>query len=302
MAPARGSLANRPGRCTACSFADAWRLAAEPYPRPTAPRAAPAARACPTPASRAPACLSASLGMALAHGARGWRWRTLLACADRLRDHIFNGFPLHGRPKTIRGMSAHARARARRPSSLHPAAAPSPPAMQVPPRHKLSARARDEVLAIKLTEESLIRALMQASGAAPLPPAHASHARNFKPAPKPVKPSVYQTGGGPNPNPPPPPHPPTHPNTHHQPPHCAMASTPRHLPTTLPSRTPTSPPDLCLPAPPIPTLFRASPTPPHPPTLFPLRRHARSCATQPTPPVCPTPPTSSLRPPPWARA
>jgi hypothetical protein len=62
----------RPGRCTARSFG---RLAAEPYPLPTAPRAAPAARACPSPATSAPARPPASPGMVLAHGARGWRWR-----------------------------------------------------------------------------------------------------------------------------------------------------------------------------------------------------------------------------------
>ncbi len=43
-------------------------LAAKPYRLPTAPRAAPAARACPSPASRAPARPSASSGMALAPG------------------------------------------------------------------------------------------------------------------------------------------------------------------------------------------------------------------------------------------
>jgi hypothetical protein len=56
---------------TARPFADAW----PPNPLPTAPRAAPAARACPFPASRAPARPSASPGMALAHGVRRWRWR-----------------------------------------------------------------------------------------------------------------------------------------------------------------------------------------------------------------------------------
>ncbi len=65
--PARAVIAPLPPLC--------GRLAAEPYPLPTAPRAAPAARACPSPATSAPARPPVSPGMALAHGARGWRWR-----------------------------------------------------------------------------------------------------------------------------------------------------------------------------------------------------------------------------------
>jgi hypothetical protein len=62
--PACGSLADRASLC--------GRLAADPLP--TALRAAPAARACPSPATSAPARLSTSPGMALAHSARGWGW------------------------------------------------------------------------------------------------------------------------------------------------------------------------------------------------------------------------------------
>ncbi len=59
------------------------RLAAEPYPLPTAPRAAPAARACPSPASREPARPSAIPGVALAPGLQAILWLH------------------HGRPKKI---------------------------------------------------------------------------------------------------------------------------------------------------------------------------------------------------------
>jgi hypothetical protein len=63
----------RPGRCTARSLADAWPPNLTRFRPP--PRAAPAASACPSPASRAPARPCASPGVALAQSARGWRWR-----------------------------------------------------------------------------------------------------------------------------------------------------------------------------------------------------------------------------------
>jgi hypothetical protein len=70
--PAHGSLADT-------SLAAAPRVPLRTLGRRTLsasdrPRSAPAARACPSPASRAPAHSSASPGMALMHGARGWRW------------------------------------------------------------------------------------------------------------------------------------------------------------------------------------------------------------------------------------
>ncbi len=86
--PAHGSLARVaawPGRCTARSFADAWPPNLIRFRLP--PRAASAARACPSPAKCALARPSASPGIALAHGARG-RWRLAVI----LWLH-------HGRPK-----------------------------------------------------------------------------------------------------------------------------------------------------------------------------------------------------------
>jgi hypothetical protein len=114
--PARGSLADA---CLAAApRIPLWTLATEPYPLPTAPRAAPAARACPSPAV---------VRRRVRPRARGWRWPTAPGigagawsaghfmaapraaqdfCVCRPRIWLFNGFPLHGRLKTIRDRKA----------------------------------------------------------------------------------------------------------------------------------------------------------------------------------------------------
>jgi hypothetical protein len=110
--PARGSLADRPGRCTARPFADAW------TPNLIRSRPPPAQRPQP-----APATPRQQVRQRVRPRGRGWRWRTAprdgagawpeghsmaapqSAQEDCVNAHGFrklNCFPLHGRPKTIR--------------------------------------------------------------------------------------------------------------------------------------------------------------------------------------------------------